>query len=311
MGLLIDAGLFGVGLGVVVFSAERLVEGTVGVSRHLGVSAFLVGVVAIGFDAENLAIGLAASYDASAGIALGTVVGSAMVAIALAFGLTALVVPLEFEHVPRRILAVPAAAVGLLGGLALDGTLSRLDGALLLTGYGAAVAALWRWERSGIEVVPSGAAEDESAPPGGWRAVAWVAAALVGVVVGSELLLRGARPLIDALGWTDTLFGMTLLAFLVSVEEVARELPAALRGRPDVSLSNVVGSILAFFGFNAGAIALLRPVPVGVPTRTFYLPVCGAALLLIVGLTAAGRVPRWGGALLLGLYLVFVAGPLL
>jgi len=311
MALLIDAGLFGIGLGVVVFSAERLVEGTVGVSRHLGVSAFLVGVVAIGFDAENLAVGLAANYEASAGIALGTIVGSAMVAIGLAFGLTALVVPLEFEQVPRRILALPVAVFALLGGLAADGTLSRLDGALLVLGYALAVGGLWRWERSGVAVIPSGATEDETAPPRGGWAVAWVVAALVGVVVGSELLLRGARPLIDALGWTDTLFGMTLLAFLVSVEEVARELPAALRGRPDVSFSNVVGSVLAFFGFNAGVIALLRPVPVGATTRFFYLPVCAATLLLIVVLMTVGRVPRWGGALLLGLYVVFVAGPLL
>jgi len=111
--------------------------------------------------------------------------------------------------------------------------------------------------------------------------------------------------------FADTLFGMTLLAFLVSVEEVARELPAALRGRPDVSFSNVVGSVLAFFGFNAGVIALLRPVPVGATTRFFYLPVCAATLLLIVVLMTVGRVPRWGGALLLGLYVVFVAGPLL
>jgi len=308
--LLIDVGLFGIGLAVVIASAERLVESTVGVSRHVGVSAFLLGVVAIGFDAENLAVGLVAGYEASAGIALGTIVGSAMVAIALAFGVTALIVPLEFEHVPRRILGLLVAAIALLGGLALDGTLSRLDGALLLMGYALAVLLLWRWDNAGIEVVPTAAVEEEEGASAAGEAALWFVGALVGVVLGSDLLLRGARPLIEALGWTDTLFGMTLLAFLVSVEEVARELPAALRGRPDISFSNVVGSVLAFFCFNAGAIALLRPLPVGPTTRTFYLPVCGVALLLVVGLMAVGRVPRWGGALLLGLYVVFVAAPL-
>jgi cation:H+ antiporter len=311
MPLLIDVGLFGLGLAVVIASAERLVESTVGVSRHLGVSAFLLGVVAIGFDAENLAVGLAAGYEASAGIALGTIVGSAMVAIALAFGVTAVVVPLEFEHVPRRILGLMGAAIVLLSGLALDGRLSRIDGVLLLMGYVLAVLLLWRWERRGIEVVPIAAVEEADEASVGGRALLWFVGALGGVVLGSELLLRGARPLIEALGWTDTLFGMTLLAFLVSVEEVARELPAALRGRPDISFSNVVGSVLAFFCFNAGAIALLRPVPVGPTTRTFYLPVCGVTLLLIVGLLAAGRVPRWGGGLLLALYVVFVTVPLL
>jgi len=310
MALLTDVGIFGGGLAVVIVSAERLVESTVGVSRHLGVSTFLLGVVAIGFDAENLAVGLAAGYEASAGIALGTIVGSAMVAIALAFGVTALVVPLEFEHVPRRILALLGAAIVLLGALAMDGLLSRIDGALLLLGYVLAVWLLWRWEQAGITVVPTATEAETEEGAAGWSAGLWFVAALGGVVLGSDLLLRGARPVIEALGWTDTLFGMTLLAFLISVEEVARELPAALRGRPDISFGNVVGSVLAFFCFNAGAIALLRPVPVGPITRTFYLPVCGGALLLVVGLMAVGRVPRWGGALLLALYVVFVTVPL-
>jgi cation:H+ antiporter len=310
MALLLDAGLFGLGLAVVIVSAEQLVDRTIGWSRRLGVSAFLIGVIAIGFDAENLAIGLAAGHEAAAGIALGTIVGSAMVALALAFGLTALVVPLEFGRVPRRILLLPVGAVALLTGLALDGTLSRVDGALLLGAYGAATGLLLRWEGQGIHVLPTGAVEeeapDETRP---WVAGGVFVLALVGVVVGSELLLRGARPLITALGWTDTLFGMTLLALLVSIEEVARELPAALRGRPDVSFANVVGSALAFFCFNAGAIALLRPVPVGPVTRTFYLPVCAGTMLLIAGLMAFRRIPRWGGALLLALYALFAGAP--
>ncbi len=312
MALLMDVGLFGLGLVVVIASAEQLVDRTIGWSRRLGVSAFLIGVIAIGFDAENLAIGLAAGHEGAAGIALGTIVGSAMVALALAFGLTALIVPLEFGRVPRRILLLPVAAVALLTALALDGLLSRADGAVLLGGYVAATGLLIRWERQGLHVLPTETVEDEvSDETRPLVAGALFVLALIGVVVGSEILLRGARPLIDALGWTDTLFGMTLLALLVSVEEVARELPAALRGRPDVSFGNVVGSALAFFCFNAGAIALLRPVAVEPVTRTFYLPVCAGTMLLIAGLMAFRRIPRWGGALLLALYALFAGAPLL
>ncbi|MFB6099461.1 MAG: sodium:calcium antiporter, partial [Salinibacter sp.] len=179
-----------------------------------------------------------------------------MVAIALAFGLTALIVPLEFEHAPRRILTLPIGAVVLLTGLALDGSLSRLDGGLLLLGYLGAVALLVRWEREGLHVAPTEAVETELEEEawGLLGSIGWFIASLVGIVAGSELLLRGARPIIATLGWTETFFGMTLLALLVSVEEVARELPAALKGRPDISFGNVLGSALAFFGFNAGVI---------------------------------------------------------
>jgi Ca2+/Na+ antiporter len=134
-------------------------------------------------------------------------------------------------------------------------------------------------------------------------------ASLGGIVLGSELLFRGARPLVATLEWTETTFGMTVLALVVSAEEVARELPAALRGRPDISFGNVLGSALAFFGFNAGIIALVHPVPVAPVTRYFYLPVCGGAVLVIALLMGRRRVSRWSGALLLLIYAVFVAGP--
>ena len=310
MSLFTGAVLFGLGLVLVLFFAERLVDSTVGVSHRLGVSTFLISVVFIGFDPENLAVGAVASYEATAGIALGTIVGAAMVALALAFGITALIVPLDFERAPRRILVLPVGAVALVTLLALDGMLSRIDGAILLVGYVGAVALLLRWERQDIHVAPTEAVETEVDEEAGLiGSVGWFVASLAGIVVGSELLIRGARPVVEALGWTETTFGMTLLALLVSVEEVARELPAALKGRPDISYGNVLGSALAFFGFNAGVIALVRPVPVDPVTQHFYLPVCAGTVLLIALLMWRRRVPRWGGGLLLLAYGVFVFGP--
>ena len=312
MSLFTGAVLFGIGLVLVLFFAERLVDSTVGGSHRLGVSTFLISVVFIGFDPENLAVGAVASYEATAGIALGTIVGAAMVALALAFGITALIVPLDFERAPRRILVLPVGAVALVTLLALDGTLSRIDGAILLVGYVGAVALLLRWERQDIHVAPTEAVETEvevDEEAGLTGSVGWFVASLAGIVGGSELLVRGARPVVEALGWTETTFGMTLLALLVSVEEVARELPAALKGRPDISYGNVLGSALAFFGFNAGVIALVRPVPVDPVTQHFYLPVCAGTVLLIALLMWRRRVPRWGGGLLLLAYGVFVFGP--
>jgi cation:H+ antiporter len=310
MSLLVGLGLFGGGLVLVLFFAERLVDSTVAVAHRFGVSAFLISVLFIGFDPENLAVGAVASYEGTAGIALGTIVGAAMVALTLAFGITAVIVPLDFGQVPRRILVLPVGAVLLLTGLALDGRLSRMDGALLLAGYVGAVLLLLRWERAGLHVAPTEAVDEEIDEGASTvRSAIWFVASLGGIVLGSELLVRGARPLVAALGWTETTFGMTLLALVVSVEEVARELPAALKGRPDISFGNVLGSALAFFGFNAGIIALVRPVPVAPTTRYFYLPVCGGAVLLIALLMDRRRVSRWSGAFLLLVYAVFVAGP--
>jgi cation:H+ antiporter len=127
MSLLTSVALFALGLALVIVFAEHLVEGAVGTSAGFGLSPFLVSVVFIGFDPENLAVEAAGAHGGVPGIALGSVVGAAMVAIALAFGLTALIVPMQFERAPGGVLAVPLVAVLLFATLAWDGSLSRLD----------------------------------------------------------------------------------------------------------------------------------------------------------------------------------------
>ena len=303
---------FVVGLALVLWFAEKLVESTVGTAAGFGVSAFLIAVVFIGFDPENLFVGAAGTWEQTAGIALGAIVGAAMVAIALALGLTALIVPLRFERIPRSILVVPVATAGLFGLLCLDGVLSRLDGAVLLAAYVASVGFLAWQERRGVDVAPTEQVaelvEEEMEGRNRWRMLGLFVLSLAGIVAGSELLVSASRSILPALGLTDTTFGMTILALLVSIEEVARELPAALKGRPDVTFGNVLGSVLAFFCFNAGLIALVRPVPVSDTVLTFYLPVCLATIVFIGLVLLRGSVPRWAGAVLVGLYLVFVAG---
>ena len=146
---------FVVGLALVVYSSEALVRAVVGTSLGFGGSTFLISVLFLGFDPENLAVGAAASYEGMAGIALGTILGSAMVAIALAFGITALLAPMEFERASPRIAAVPLVATALLGVLALDGLLDRVDALLLLASYAAAVVYLVRLGRRG-ETIEAG-----------------------------------------------------------------------------------------------------------------------------------------------------------
>ena len=306
----LSIGLFFVGLGLVIAAAEALVESTLGTAARLGRSAFLISTVFIGFDPENLAVGIAGTVEASAGIALGTILGSAMVAVALAFGVTAVLAPLRFEAVPQAVLVVPVGAAALFGGLCLDGCLSRLDGALLLGGYVAAVGVLLWQEHLGRAVAPTeavAAAAEEDAETRGGRAIVRFVLCLAGIVVGSELVVRSSTALLPVLGLSDTTFGMTILALLVSLEEVARELPAAWTGRPDITIGNVIGSVLAFFLFNAGIIALVRPVPVSDTILNAYLPLGLGTVVFISAVLWRGRVPRWAGGVLVLLYLLFVA----
>lgn len=299
------------GLALVLYFAEKLVQGAVGTSAGFGVSTFVISVVFIGFDPENLAVGAVGSYESASGIALGSVMGAAMVAMALAFGVTAMIVPMEFERAPRSILAVPPLTVLLFAVLAWDGMLSRVDGGVLLAAFVLAVLGLFWMSRLGIDIKPGGEVGEtlqQSEPLSRWKALGLLVVSLAAIVAGSEMLLGASRTMIARLGLSETFFGMTILALLVSFEEIARELPAALRGRPEISYGNVVGSALAFFCFNAGVISLVRPVPVEPQVIQFYLPPCCAAVLITSGAMIVGKVPRWAGAVLVLLYLVFVIG---
>lgn len=302
---------FLLGLGLILYFSEKLVEGTVGTSLGFGLSAFIISVVFIGFDPENLALGSVASAEGVAGIAIGTIIGSAMVAIAFAFGITALIAPMKFQRIPKRILLVPVAAFLLFVLLSYDGMLGRLDGGLLLGAFVLGILYLYWLSRSGIDIKATGEVAEvleKERPPSRWKSLGWLVISLAAIILGSEMLISGSETLIAYFDLTDTLFGMTVLALLVSIEELARELPAALKGRPDISAGNVIGSILAFFLFNAGIIALIQPVPINEQILHFYLPLCGITILVLSAFMLNSRIGRWAGLVLVLLYLFFFAG---
>lgn len=311
MNTLIALGFFIVGLAMVLSLAEQLVKGVVGTSLNFGISAFMISVIFMGFDPDNLSVGAVASYEGVSGIAWGSIIGAAMVAIAFAFGVSALFAPMQFEKVPKQIVAVPIGAVLLLGILGFDGQLSRIDGIILLSAFVLSLIWLLRLSKQGIDLKATG----EVAETLGKRrnvsrakSVVLLAGSLVGIVIGSELIVRSSRNIIAMLGLAETVFGMTILAFLVSIEELARTVPAALKGRPDISFGNVVGSVLAMFLFNGGIIALINPVPMNGHILRFYLPYALATLILISLIMITRNVSRWAGVLLVLVYFGFVAG---
>lgn len=302
--------VFVVGILLVVYFSEKLVEATVGTSLGFGISTFLLSVIFIGFDPENLGLGVVASYDGITGIAIGTIIGSAMVAIALAFGITAIISPMKFEKVPMQIPLMQVGAVVLFGVLSVDGMLSRLDGMILLAGFGAAIWYLVHLGRRGLDIRPTGETAEvleEGRELNRWQATAQLAGSLVAIVVGSEFVVWGFQELVVGYGLSDTVFGITVLALMVSIEEVARELPAAMKGRPEITVGNVIGSVLAFFLFNAGIIALVRPVPISTEVFNFYLPLSLGLVLFVTFLMIRKSISRWAGIILVLGYIVFFA----
>lgn len=301
-------GLFIVGLVLILYFAEKLVKGAVGTSGGFGISTFFISVVFIGFDPENLAVGAVGTFNDMAGIALGSIIGAAMVAIALAFGITAFIAPMQFKRTPKQILILPNLAILLLGLLSLDGELSRIDGLILFASFIFSVIYLLWLNKKGYDIKPSHELSETIASAKKehrWKAFGLLFLSLAAIIVGSEFIVMASKTMIRYFGLSGTFFGMIILAFLVSIEEIARELPAALKGRSEISFGNVVGSIFAFFLFNASIISMIKPVMVNQQTLFFYLPFCLFTMIVISLFMLTQRISRWMGGSLVILYLIF------
>jgi len=188
--------LGGLGLGLVIFFAEQLVKGVIGTSMGFGLSAFLLSVIFIGFDPDNLAVGVAASAEQVSGIAIGSILGAAMVAIGFAFGLSAVVAPMTFAQVPPQIVGVQMLSVILFTVLSLDGELSRVDGVILLAAFVLAILYLLRLGHRGLDIKPSGEVAhrlQKGNIPGKWFSIGLFVLSLVAIAVGSEMLVKGAQ----------------------------------------------------------------------------------------------------------------------
>jgi len=285
------------GVVLVVAGAELFFEGLLAAAARLGVSAFALTALISGFELENIAAGIAANVKGFENAAAGTFLGgTTFLALAVA-GLGALVAPLRAQ-LPRAVLAWTAAAPVPLLLLALDGEVSRLDGGLLLGWFVLAMVGLWRAGR-GLLGIPM---EQKR------FILLRVLFGLALLTAAGEMLGEGLRRVVSRFGVSETLLGNTAIAASVEAEEVARVALPAQRGRGDIALGNVVGTIVHFIAFNAGVIAVVRPLDLDSASRWLHLPVAVASPVFLVLLLAwRGGLGRAAGALLVGLYVAYVA----
>ena len=306
------------GLAALVWSADRFVDGAAASARLLGVPPLLVGMVVVGFgtSAPELTVSALSAWQGSSAIALGNAWGSNICNIALILGLTAAIAPVAVQREALRFdLPVLLAATALSWALVRDGGVSRANAWILL-----GVFAAWLVGSCLLAVRTKRGAAAADAPGGGLSgrlAAFWTLAGLAVLVTSSRALVWGAVELAQALGVSDLVIGLTVVAVGTSLPELASSVAAARKGADDLAVGNVIGSnrlnTLAVVGL-AGAI---RPMPETDPAivardipAAFALTV--VLLLFAFGLPRRGggrdgRIPRWGGALLLAFYAAYMA----
>jgi cation:H+ antiporter len=290
--------LLAAGIALVIAGAEIFLDGLLASAPRLGVSAFTLTAVLSGFELENLAAGIAANAAGLPGAAAGTFLGgTTFLALGVA-GLGATIAPIR-TGLPGSALAWTALGPLPLVALGLDGTISRIDGSLLIVWF---VIALTGLVRAGRRLLGPEETERKRHP------FAWLIGGLAVLTAGGELLAEGIRGTVDRLGVSQTLLGNTVVAASVEGEEVARVAAPSRRGHGELALGNVVGTIVHFAAFNAGVIALVKPLNLDEATRYLHLPVALAATaVLCVTLALRKRLTRATGVALLGLYALYLA----
>jgi cation:H+ antiporter len=271
----------------------------------LRVSAFAVAAVLSGFEAENVAVGLAATRREAAELALGTVFGGAIFLVCVALGLGALLYPLRVT-LSRGFLVLMAICPVLVGAGLIGGRTSRPAGVVLLVAFAAAIFYLLRASRDHT-FLESEEVKEAQEELRSYTAAIWLTiVGLVVIALGGELVTRGAQGMVSVLGLSSLLVGMVMTPASIQIEEVIRQAVPAREGRPEVSAGNLVGTLLYFLWFNMGLISLLLPVRADSLVVRLEWPYLVGVTWLATLFFARGRVGRPEGALLVALYVVYV-----
>ncbi|WP_084125839.1 calcium/sodium antiporter [Demequina sp. NBRC 110054] len=274
-----------VGLAALAWSADHFVAGASAVARYAGMAPLLVGMLVIGFgtSAPELVVSAFAAAGGNPELAIGNAFGSNVANIGLILGITAMVLPIMVHRgVLRRELPVLIVVTLIAWLLLADGTLSRLDAAVL----GGVLLAQITWAIVVGRRNPSDelAREvEESATMTRSRAWLSLLAGLVLLVLSSRVLVWGAVDIAERLGWSDLVIGLTVVAIGTSAPELASALAAVRRGENDLALGNVIGSNL-FNTLGVLAVAgLVAPATVDPAILTRDLPfVLSLTILLVV-----------------------------
>ncbi|WP_439256677.1 calcium/sodium antiporter [Lonepinella sp. BR2271] len=298
-----------VGLLLLVWSADRFVDGAAATARHFGMPPLLIGIVIIGFgtSAPEMVVSAISAFRGNPGIALGNAYGSNITNIALILGFTALVKPiLVHSQVIKQDLPILLIVTALSAYLLYDMQISRLDAVILiaiLAGYMAWT--IWQGFRQKNVELPEELQHQKYMPLS--KALFWLVIGLVLLMASSQLLVWGAVEIAHYFGVSDLVIGLTIVAIGTSLPELASSIAAARKGEADLAVGNIIGSNLFNTLAVVGIAGVIHPMDVesAVLSRDVLIMSALTILLFVFGYAfkqANGQIGRFKGLLLLLCY---------
>lgn len=300
-----------IGFVLLIKGADWIVNGACALAQCLGVSRLVIGltVVAFGTSFPELFVNISASAHNNPAIAIGNILGSNIANILLILGICVLIYPLKvtpsttWKEIPFTLLAAVMVLLLVQDGCWAEGAavLSRIDGAVLLIFFGVFLyyifhlAQVDRWEEPGQRC---------DLPP----AIGRILSGLVCLVVGGEMVVRGAVQLAARFGLSESFLGLTIVAVGTSLPELATSAVAAYKKNSDIAVGNIVGSNIFNIFFILGVSAAIRPLPFSAENQIDIFVMIAASLVLFLCLFIGSKrvLGRGEGVLFLILYAAYI-----
>jgi cation:H+ antiporter len=305
-----------VGLLALIWGADRFVHGAAATARNLGIPPLLIGltIVALATSSPEILVSLVASLRGEPDLAIGNAIGSNIANIGLVLGVVAIMRPVELKSATLRREMPALLAVSLLTvSLFLDSYLSRVDGLVLLTGLIIVMIWLTRLGLRSSSSDPLQAEFDAEIPKHMSMRVAvfWLLVGIVTLLLGAELMVDGAVEIAKALGVSEVVIGITMVALFTSLPELAVSAVSAFRGEYGLAIGNIVGSNIFNLLAVIGVAATIQPAALHPSVLSLHIFVMVAFTLVLFAMTyeyeGRGQITRFEGFALIAAYLAYQA----
>lgn len=311
--MIINCILILVGLGLVLWGADRMTEGASSIARHFNVPEIVIGltIVGAGTSSPELFVSIVSALNNTPDLAVGNVVGSNIMNTLLIVGVTAMVAPMAISRsTVYKDMPFSALAALLLIVLCLDSfaslhiggnTISRMDGFILLTGFVLFMAYTFRVAKQ------TGTASQTPQKPGmtKLKCLFYILVGLAGLIIGSNTFVGSASAVAEHLGVSQSIIGLTIVAGGTSLPELATSVVAARKGQSAIAIGNVIGSNVFNILLILGTTAAICPMQIGGITIADLGVMFASTLLLLLFSYTRLTVERWEGAVLTLCYMAY------
>lgn len=304
------------GIAMLVWSADKFVQGAAAIAKHFGMSALMIGltIVAIGTSAPEILVSSTAAIDGKQGLAIGNAMGSNIANIGLVLGITALIINLPVAGDIKR-LELPALLITTIvtGLLLIDEHLGLVDGLILIGGLIIITLLLIRKSQKSSDNSDLVQEAEELSDLPLSRAISWFIFALLILLVSSKLLVWAASGIAASFGVSEVIIGLTIVAIGTSLPELAASVAGAMKGHHDIAIGNVIGSNILNLMAVLSLPGLINPTDID-PSVLYrdYMVMLGLTLLMAFNASKSiffgksDQITRTDGAIMLICYLAYL-----